>query len=45
MMVDKQYFIVNVNKTTEMYKIKDNSVINNYVFTIQNREDKIQNTS
>ena len=43
MMVDKQYFIVNVNKTTEMYKIKDdNSVINNYVFTIQNREDKIQ---
>jgi cytochrome c oxidase accessory protein FixG len=23
MMVDKQYFIVNINKTTEMYKIKD----------------------
>ena len=43
MMVDKQYFIVNVNKTTEMYKIKDdNTVVNNYVFTIQNREDKIQ---
>ena len=43
MMVDKQYFIVNINKTTELYKIKDdNSVVNHYIFTIQNRENKTQ---
>lgn len=43
MMVDKQYFIVNVNKTTEMYKIKESEkVVNNYIFTIQNRENKTQ---
>ncbi len=42
-MVDKQYFIVNVNKTTELYKIKDdNSVVNNYIFSIQNRENIVQ---
>ena len=43
MMVDKQYFIVNVNKTTEMYKIKESEkVVNNYIFTVQNRENKTQ---
>ena len=40
MATKKEYFIVNINKTTELYNIKSQeNVRNNYIFTIQNRLD------
>lgn len=37
----KEYMLLNVNKTTQLYKIKeDKSVVNNYLFLFQNTEDK-----
>ncbi|RXJ93682.1 cytochrome c oxidase accessory protein CcoG [Malaciobacter molluscorum] len=34
----KEHFLLNVNKTTNLYEIKDNKfVTNNYILTIQNR--------
>ncbi len=37
----KEYFLLNVNKTTNLYEIKDNlHVTNNYLLTIQNRSKK-----
>ena len=39
--LDKENFLVNVNKTTELYSIKENDVIsNNYILTIHNTQDK-----
>jgi cytochrome c oxidase accessory protein FixG len=41
MATQKEYFIVNINKTTQLYNIKSSEhIANNYVFTIQNRLDK-----
>ncbi|AXX85837.1 cytochrome c oxidase accessory protein [Malaciobacter marinus] len=37
----KEYFLLNVNKTTKLYNIKeDGHVTNNYLLTIQNRDKK-----
>jgi len=37
----KEYFLLNINKTTSLYKIKENKVVaNNYVLTFQNTQDK-----
>lgn len=37
----KEYMLLNVNKTTQLYKInEDKSVVNNYLFLFQNTEDK-----
>ncbi|RXJ58038.1 cytochrome c oxidase accessory protein CcoG [Candidatus Marinarcus aquaticus] len=36
----KEYLLVNVNRTTNLYKIEDKLVRNNYVFTIQNTQDR-----
>ena len=39
--LEKENFLVNVNKTTELYSIKENDVIsNNYILTIHNTQDK-----
>ena len=39
--LQKEEFLVNVNKTTELYSIKENGVIsNNYILTIHNTQDK-----
>ncbi len=39
--LEKESFLVNINKTTELYKItKENKVVNNYVLTIQNSQDE-----
>ena len=39
--LDKEDFLVNVNKTTQLYKTKENGVIaNNYVLTFHNTQDK-----
>ena len=39
--LEKEDFLVNVNKTTELYSIKENDVIsNNYILTIHNTQDK-----
>ena len=39
--LEKENFLVNVNKTTELYSIKENGVIsNNYILTIHNTQDK-----
>ena len=41
MALEKEYFIVNINKTTQLYNIKSSeNIANNYVFTIQNRLEK-----
>ncbi|WP_320035108.1 cytochrome c oxidase accessory protein CcoG [Halarcobacter sp.] len=41
MIVEKKDFIVNINKTTQLYKInEDKTVSNNYVFTFSNMQDK-----
>jgi cytochrome c oxidase accessory protein FixG len=40
----KEDFLVNVNKTTQLYKIKENNIIaNNYVLTIHNTQDETLN--
>ena len=37
----KEYFLLNINKTTKLYSIKkDGRVTNNYVLTFQNTQDK-----
>ncbi|MGA1940086.1 cytochrome c oxidase accessory protein CcoG [Arcobacter sp. YIC-310] len=37
----KEYFLVNINKTTKLYSIKDEGkVSNNYIFTFHNTSDK-----
>jgi cytochrome c oxidase accessory protein FixG len=39
--LQKEEFLVNVNKTTELYSIKENGIIsNNYILTIHNTQDK-----
>ena len=39
--LEKEDFLVNVNKTTQLYKTKENGVIaNNYVLTFHNTQDK-----
>jgi cytochrome c oxidase accessory protein FixG len=37
----KEYLLVNVNKTTNLFKIDENNIVkNNYVFTIQNTQNQ-----
>lgn len=39
--LEKENFLVNVNKTTELYSVKENGVIsNNYILTVHNTQDK-----
>ena len=39
--LQKEEFLVNVNKTTELYSKKENGIIsNNYILTIHNTQDK-----
>lgn len=39
----KEYFLLNVNKTTKLYSIKeDQKVTNNYILTFHNTQDKSQ---
>lgn len=39
--LQKEYFLVNINKTTKLYSIKeDKKVTNNYILTFQNTQDK-----
>ena len=39
--LEKESFLVNVNKTTELYSKKENGIIsNNYILTIHNTQDK-----
>jgi cytochrome c oxidase accessory protein FixG len=39
--LEKEDFLVNVNKTTQLYKIKEKNIVsNNYVLTIHNTQDK-----
>ena len=38
--LEKEQFLVNVNKTTELYKInEDKKIVNNYILTIHNTQD------
>ena len=38
---EKEYMLLNVNKDTELYKIKDGNVVsNNYLLLFQNTESK-----
>ena len=42
--LDKEDFLVNVNKTTQLYKIKENNIIaNNYVLTFHNTQNETLN--
>lgn len=37
----KEYLLVNINKTTNLFKIDENNIVkNNYVFTIQNTQNQ-----
>ena len=39
---EKEYMLLNINKTTQLYKVKeDNLVTNNYVLLFQNTESKV----
>ncbi|PUE65422.1 cytochrome c oxidase accessory protein CcoG [Arcobacter caeni] len=39
--LEKENFLVNVNKTTELYSLKENGAVsNNYILTIHNTQDK-----
>lgn len=39
--LEKEQLLVNINKTTELYKItSDKKIVNNYVLTIQNSQDE-----
>ncbi|WP_066350625.1 cytochrome c oxidase accessory protein CcoG [Aliarcobacter skirrowii] len=39
--LEKEQFLVNINKTTELYKInKDKNISNNYILTIHNTQDE-----
>ena len=38
----KEYMLLNVNKTTELYKVKDGNVVtNNFLFLFQNTDSKV----
>ena len=38
---EKEYMLLNINKTTQLYKVKENNVVaNNYVLLFQNTESK-----
>jgi hypothetical protein len=38
---EKEYMLLNVNKTTQLYKVKENNVVsNNFVLLFQNTESK-----
>ena len=42
--LEKENFLVNVNKTTQLYKIKENNIIaNNYVLTFHNTQNETLN--
>ena len=42
--LEKEDFLVNVNKTTQLYKIKENNIIaNNYVLTFHNTQNETLN--
>ncbi|RBQ28125.1 cytochrome c oxidase accessory protein CcoG [Aliarcobacter vitoriensis] len=39
--LEKEQFLVNINKTTELYKItEDKKIVNNYILTIHNTQDE-----
>ncbi|MBY0539843.1 MAG: cytochrome c oxidase accessory protein CcoG [Arcobacteraceae bacterium] len=39
---EKEYMLLNINKTTQLYKVKENNLVtNNYVLLFQNTESKI----
>ena len=39
--LEKEDFVANINKTTELYKIDENkNILNNYIVTIHNTQDK-----
>lgn len=39
--LEKEQFLVNINKTTELYKInEDKTISNNYILTIHNTQDE-----
>ena len=39
---EKEYMLLNINKTTQLYKVKENNLVtNNYVFLFQNTESKV----
>ena len=39
--LEKEDFLVNVNKTTQLYKVKENNVVvNNYILTFHNTQDQ-----
>lgn len=38
---EKEYMLLNINKTTQLYKVKENNeVTNNYIFLFQNTDNK-----
>ena len=40
----KEYMLLNINKTTQLYKIRDNGIVeNSYIFLFQNTESKTHN--
>jgi cytochrome c oxidase accessory protein FixG len=39
---EKEYMLLNINKTTQLYKVKENNLVtNNYVLLFQNTESKV----
>lgn len=39
---EKEYMLLNINKTTQLYKVKENNVVaNNYLLLFQNTESKV----
>ena len=39
---EKEYLLLNINKTTQLYKVKENNLVtNNYVLLFQNTESKV----
>jgi polyferredoxin len=40
----KEYMLLNINKTTQLYKIRDNGIVeNSYIFLFQNTDSKTHN--
>ncbi|WP_418178769.1 cytochrome c oxidase accessory protein CcoG [Aliarcobacter lanthieri] len=40
--LEKEQFLVNINKTTELYKVtEDKKIVNNYILTIHNTQDEL----
>ncbi|MFV7790200.1 cytochrome c oxidase accessory protein CcoG [Aliarcobacter lanthieri] len=40
--LEKEQFLVNINKTTELYKVtEDKRIVNNYILTIHNTQDEL----